>query len=195
MFALGCKKYIFRKCKHKPATTTKEKDNPPPPTQNPPEHHHPHHTKTTKTSPPTPPQQQQQNQRSKRDRLRDWGKDCGWISFHRGWVGGVWIGGEVTRSDWVEGGSEVRWGCQSGIEGGLDSTWVDWQTVGWRRSMDWHEEHELEEEHELGRQKVTCVGVSCSVELGHNCLGVCLWGVLAGRSVRSAWSGRSFPQV
>ena len=28
------------------------------------------------------------------------------------------------------------------------------------------EEHRLEEEHELGRRTVTCVSVSCSVELG-----------------------------
>ena len=44
--------------------------------------------------------------------------------------------------------------------------WVDRQTVGWQRSMDWHEEHELEEEHELGCRMVTCVGMSCFVELG-----------------------------
>ena len=47
-------------------------ENPPLSTQNLP----PHNTKTTKTPPPTPPQQQQQqNQRLKRERLRDWGKE------------------------------------------------------------------------------------------------------------------------
>ena len=68
---LDVKKYIFKKCKHKPATTTKEKDNPPPPTQNPnrekgKSRHHfsvaitTHkkstitHTKPTNTPPPTP---------------------------------------------------------------------------------------------------------------------------------------------
>ena len=108
-------------------------ENPPLSTQNPP----PHNKKTTKTP---PPQQQQpkkkKNQRSKRERLRDWGKDYGWIGFCRGWVRGVWIEGEVTRSDWVEGGSEVRWGCRSEIEGGSDSTGVDRWTVGLQRSTD-----------------------------------------------------------
>ena len=157
--------------------------NPPSPTENPPlstQNPPPHNRKTTKTPPPTPPppppqqqQQQQKNQRSKRERLRDWGKDCGWIGFCRGWVGGVWIRGEVTRSDWVEGrsdwvegGSEVKWVCQSETEGGSDSTWVDWRTVGRRRSIDWCKEHRLEEEHELGCRTVTCIGVSCSVEIG-----------------------------
>ena len=69
---LDVKKYIFKKCKHKPATTTTtEKDNPPPPTQNPNQEkgksrHHfsvaitTHkkstitHTKPTNTPPPTP---------------------------------------------------------------------------------------------------------------------------------------------
>ena len=111
-------------------------ENPPLSTQNP----LPHNRKTTKTPPPPQQQQQQQqpkkNRRSKRERLRDWGKDCGWIVFCKGWVGGVWIEGEVTRSDWVEGGSKVRWGCRSEIEGGSDSTWVDRWTMGWRRSTD-----------------------------------------------------------
>ena len=54
-----------QKIHHHPHNKTHK--NPPLPNQNPP----PHNTKTTKT----PPQQQQKNQRSKRERLRDWGKE------------------------------------------------------------------------------------------------------------------------
>ena len=161
--------------------------NPPSPTENPPlstQNLPPHNKKTTKTPPP-----KKKKLRSKRERLRDWGKDCGWIGFWRGWVGGVWIGfcrgwvrgvwigGEVTRSDWVEGGSEVRWGCRSEIEGGS-------------ANCGSAEEHGLEEEHKLGCRTVTYVGVSCSVKLGLHWA----WSVLV-RSLRECVRGVNDFQV
>ena len=69
--------------------------------EKPPKHHHPHHHHNNNNN-------NNNNNKIRDQREKDEGKDYGWIGFCRGWVGGVWIVGEVTRSDQVKGGSEVK---------------------------------------------------------------------------------------
>ena len=96
-----------------------------------------------------------------------------WIGFCRGWVGGVWIRGEVRWGCWtqIEGGSEVRWGEVVGLRNELN--WKRKLTVGGSLAL-------IELWVELGLawgRGSTAFGVRERVELGVSELGEYQWSV------------------